>query len=453
MELEIAGNQTEVIIKSAILTSDRTGEAGEVDIARIITDLTIYEHITKPYVTADIMFLDQINLLQDLDFQGGEKLSITLIHSENRTDGYEIKKDFLIDYIRKITKTDERNETVMAHCTEYTVLESSVQNVSRSYTGAPTNIIKKIANEYLSKSVQVSADENITDMKVVIPNLHPLEAAMWIKDRANSSIGLPYYFYSALALDNLILKDLGTMLSQNPINLDKPYVYAPSLQMTAEAMQRFYNVDQFAYESTDNLLRLIREGLVGAEYQFIDTLTATRKKVEFKVDDDAFFPLAKENLLGGANSRFVYAPDYKVQGINLSNYNSKVISQLSSSGAYLQKGASFKSYNDDVNPSDHKRKIVGKALKHFLAKSPISITVKGREFLTGDANYTIGQTIRIVFLDNDASAQGLEQRPVIDTKKSGDYIICEAKHVIKLERYDVVLVCGKLASFGEEVQI
>ena len=52
-------------------------------------------------------------------------------------------------------------------------------------------------------------------------------------------------FYSSLALDRLILKDLGTMLTQTPINIDKPYIYAPSLQMTPEAMQRFYNIEQF----------------------------------------------------------------------------------------------------------------------------------------------------------------------------------------------------------------
>jgi len=453
MELEIAGNQTDVIITSAVLSSDRMGESGEIDIAKIITDITIYEHIGKPYITAEILFLDQVNILQDTDFQGGEKLTITMVHSENRTDGYQIKKEFLIDYIKKVTKTDERNEAVMAHCIEYTAYESSVQNISRSYTGAPTTIISKIAKEYLNKETAVSSDENINDMKVIIPNLHPIEACVWLKNRANSSIGLPYYFYSSLALDNLILKDLGTMLTQTPINIDKPYIYAPSIQMTPEAMQRFYNIDSFVYEKSDNLLRLIRNGLVGAEYQFIDTLTATTKKVEFKVDDDAFFPLAKDNMLGGSNTRFIYAPDYKVQGTKLSEYNSKVISQVASTGAYTGNGVSYKSYNDDINPSDHKKKVVGAALQQFLGKAPISITVKGREFLTGDANYSVGQTIRIVFLDNDPSAQGLEQRPVIDTKKSGDYIICEAKHVIKYERFDTVLVCGKLASFGEEVQI
>ena len=69
MELQIADNQTEVIIKSAVLSSDRLGVAGEIDIAKIITDITLYEHILKPYVTAEIQFLDQVNILQDMDFQ------------------------------------------------------------------------------------------------------------------------------------------------------------------------------------------------------------------------------------------------------------------------------------------------------------------------------------------------------------------------------------------------
>ena len=109
----------------------------------------------------------------------------------------------------------------------------------------------------------------------------------------------------------------------------------------------------------------------------------------------------------------------------------------------------FYSALKNIDDPEKKRKVIGKALQHFLAKAPISITVNGREFLTGDANYSIGQVIRIVFLDNTQELG--ENRPIIDTKKSGDYIICGAKHVIKYERFDTVLLCGKLASFGDEV--
>ena len=90
------------------------------------------------------MFLDQENILQDIDFQGGEKLTITMVHSENKLDGFEIKKEFLIDYIKKVVKTDERNEAIFAHCIEYHTFESSVQNISRAYTGKPSVMISNI---------------------------------------------------------------------------------------------------------------------------------------------------------------------------------------------------------------------------------------------------------------------------------------------------------------------
>lgn len=445
----IASNQTDVLITSAVISNDRLSETNRIDIAKVITDITIYEHIGKPYITADILFLDQENILQDVDFQGGEKLTITMVHSENKLDGFEIKKEFLIDYVNKVVKTDERNEAVFIHCIEYHTFESSVQNISRAYKGKPSVMISKICDEYLNKIVEVDGDDAVSDMKVIIPNLHPVEACIWLKNRTNSFTGTPFYFYSTLALDKLILKDLGSMLTQKPINSAAPYVYAPSVQVSPASMQRFYAIQDFAYEKSDNLLKLIRDGLVGSQYRFIDTMTGTTKKVDFRVDDDVFFNLAQENILGGDNKKFVYGPEYAVKNKKISNYNSTVISEISSTGAYKQGGTDFKSYNDFDQASEHKRKVIGKALQHFLAKAPISITVNGREFLTGDANYSIGQVIRIVFLDNTQELG--ENRPIIDTKKSGDYIICGAKHVIKYERFDTVLLCGKLASFGDEV--
>lgn len=445
----IASNQTDVLITSAVISNDRLSETNRVDIAKVITDITIYEHIGKPYITADILFLDQENILQDIDFQGGEKLTITMVHSENKLDGFEIEKEFLIDYIKKVVKTDERNEAIFAHCIEYHTFESSVQNISRAYTGKPSVMISKICDEYLGKIVEVDGDDAISNMKVVVPNLHPLEACLWLKNRTNSSTGTPFYLYSTLALNKIMLKDLGSMLTQKPINTAAPYVYAPSVQASPTSVQRFYAIQEFAYEKSDNLLKLIRDGLVGSQYKFIDTMTGTTKKVDFRVDDDVFFNLAQENILGGDNKKFVYGPEYAVKNKKISSYNSTVISEISSTGAYKQGSTDFRSYNDFDKASEHKRKIIGKALQNFLAKAPISITVNGREFITGDANYSIGQVIRIIFLDN--TQERGENRPIIDTKKSGDYIICGAKHVIKYERFDSVLLCGKLASFGDEV--
>ena len=140
---------------------------------------------------------------------------------------------------------------------------------------------------------------------------------------------------------------------------------------------------------------------------------------------------------------------YEVQDKKVSSYDSKVVSQISTNGAFKSTN-SFKSYNDETTEGDHRKKIVSLALQNFLAKSPLTINVRPREFLTGDENYTIGKTIRIIFLDNSEEDQS---RLTLDTKKSGDYIICAAKHQFGNESAATQLLCGKLGYFGQEFEL
>ena len=88
---------------------------------------------------------------------------------------------------------------------------------------------------------------------------------------------------------------------------------------------------------------------------------------------------------------------------------------MASSGSYTTATRSYKSYNEESSAASHKKKIIAKAMKSFLAKSPIEITVKGREFLTGDNNYTIGRIIRILFIDT-ASTNERESQLMFDAK-------------------------------------
>ena len=74
----------------------------------------------------------------------------------------------------------------------------------------------------------VDGSDNIQNMKVIIPNLDPIEAALWLTQRASTKEGLPFYLFSTLGTDNLILKDLEKMLTQQAINTETPYTYAPS---------------------------------------------------------------------------------------------------------------------------------------------------------------------------------------------------------------------------------
>ena len=114
MEFNIPERRTEYTIESAVISNARLKDGVLIDIRNNISGFEIYEHINKPYITAKFFFVDHNNILQTFDFSGGEKLSIVLQHTEEKTSGFQIEKDFLIDKIENIIKTDERTEGIVA---------------------------------------------------------------------------------------------------------------------------------------------------------------------------------------------------------------------------------------------------------------------------------------------------------------------------------------------------
>ena len=447
-ELAVETRSDYQLLSAVITNSDRNIDLS-VDIKRLISSFQIFEHIEKSYLTAEVVFADTANLVQDMDFQGGEKLTLEISQSEERNEGFSIKKEFLINRIENITRADEATDAVMLHCVEYHVFKSSLQNISRSYKGSASKIISKILSEYIERDLLALGAESVNDLKVIIPNLNPLEACDWLKKRAVSETGMPYYLYSVLGVENLIMRDLGSILQDPVINKSIPFIYAPSLNSAQLGPRKYYNVMDFKISDNENLLSIISEGLVGGEYYFYDTMSAVPYRVKFDVEE-VFQDLARNNLLGGENERFVYAPDYKLKNQKISKYNSRTVTQISQSGSYKNGLKNFRSYQDDNSASNHKRKIIASSLKSFLSKAPIQITVKGREFLTADENYTIGKVIRILFIDNISTSTN-ETKLSFDSKKSGDYVICAARHVFDDENYNTTLLCGKLGSLNEDI--
>ena len=111
-------SSTSYHIAEAILSSDRTTTG--IDIARLINSMVIYEHIEKPYLTMSLSFADEENIVQDFDIQGGERLKIKIIDTEEVESGNEINKQFVVDINTKVsTKYSEINEKYLIKLGSY----------------------------------------------------------------------------------------------------------------------------------------------------------------------------------------------------------------------------------------------------------------------------------------------------------------------------------------------
>ena len=74
-------------IESVVVTADRLdfGQR-EFDISNVISEINIFEMVDKPFLTGTILFLDNANLFNDINWLGTEKISMTIRTDERSTN-------------------------------------------------------------------------------------------------------------------------------------------------------------------------------------------------------------------------------------------------------------------------------------------------------------------------------------------------------------------------------
>lgn len=410
------------------------------DVRSVITDFEVFEHLDKPYLTGKMVMLDGQRVYERFDFQGGEELSITIQRTLTGGDLKPIEKVFIIDQVLDVARTNEQNSVLHFHLIEKCGFSDTLQNVNKSYTGQPQQIIEDVSKEFLKKDVINNTEENVQNsIKVLVPNLSPIETMAWIKNRATTSEGYPFFLFSTFALDQLFLYDLGSMLSAQPINISYPYTFSPSTSAT-ESGVRLTKIHKFKLSNVENLSAIINAGYVGASHSFYDVTTMTKQKIKFDVHLDLLNNVKEK--IDKEQSAVGISPLLKYEDTILSDYESRNFTNIYASKNFEDK----KSLTEEKQEGSHRRKIISNAMKTLLTKSPLEITIDAREFLNGQANYCIGNKITCKFIPTrDPDGQSL-----IDKKLSGDYLIVAARHVFNAEGCFSNLIVSKIANRNME---
>ena len=443
-------NISQFKIISGNLLVNKNGNEIAIDITNDIIEFEVFEHIDKSYLTARFVIVNRQSKFESINFQGTEKVSIefeTFLNQEN--DAVQISKTFVAYKIAKSVMPTERQEVFYMNAYEDIAFQSSLININKCYSGNLTNIIGRIFSEYLSKSVISSDIAHQKETKVIVPNLSPIRAAHWIKNSMTTSDGLPFFLFSTLAKDEIFLYDLGKLLRSTPVNQNYPFLYWQSSSNVLNA--KFSPILKFKYENIENMFTLINNGAVSGQYNFIDTLKNKVDTVKFNSFDDAFSLLSENDYIKTGHKTISDNSYFNSKPISSSQH--KNISIVSSSAAFTSENYSISSLNERSEKTEYSKNVISNSLKNFLSKAPISIIVDGAPFVTGTGHYTIGNTVRILFLDNDVNNN---QESLIDTKKSGDYIMCAAKHhftTINTGTIRTHLLCGKLSSFPTSASI
>ena len=431
-------------LERVLLESEKLGR--DFNLYRIISEINIFEHIDKPYLTASIIISDNNNVITDIDILGTEKVTIELnTEIEGGSLQFTITKKFIITEIVAGVKSSDYQESWIINLIEDIGYISRLTRVSKSYTSAPSDIIKKIVNEFLGREVlQISKTEHKEEkpMKVIVPNMTPLESANWIKDRISTQDGMPFFLYSTLCDDKLRYVDLETVLKSNPLNIERPYTYSQTFgseMAKYDKITQSYIIQGYKAVNQENQLNLSRGGWGGATYNFIDTTIGKNEISKFNINQ-VFQGLKSRGALKPDQNKQIYDDQALINGKSIHDYDTREITQISTSNIFTD---NTYNYYESSNIKGHMLKPTAKAMRNFVHKSSIDINVAGQNFLYKDICKSIGTVITLDFKNTREVNPGEQHR---DVKRSGEYMIYAARHVFSGQKYNVNLSCVKLAN-------
>lgn len=416
------------------------------NIGSLISEINIYEHIDKQYLTASLMFTDNNNIVSDLNISGSEKvrIRITVDMSENADPNFSIEKMFVIHEITQSVKSSDYAETVMLQLVEEAAYLSRVKRVSKSYTNHPHKIIQSIAREYLEKEIKlISEDEEYVEskrLKVIVPNLDPLDAMNWIKDRAATRNGMPYFLFASLCDNQLRYIDLETILSAPPLNA-KEYIYSQTFGGDLDKYDvntQSYVIHSYKTTNKENQLDLSRMGLVGAKYNFFDTTTGNNKEQDFDISK-IFDGLLDRGSIKNNQGNYIYDAKSIIGDRKLHQHSSTEISQIVTTNIYQDNNYN---YYEASSGKMHMLKPTSKAMRNFLHKASVDIGVAGKNFFYANTNKTLGNIISINFKNTREQNFNDDHR---DNKRSGEFLIYAVRHTFTADKYRATLTCAKLA--------
>mgnify|MGYP003644387164 FL=1 len=410
-----------------------------IEMKLLVTDLDVYEHIDKPYLTGIMAFQDTANIMNGSNIRSGDMVTIKIRDTKGKIF---VDKVFRIDKIMSATRMEQNqnSESVVLHIVENHWYESNLRNVNKSYSGKPSRILTTISSDHLDNKTIESSNTDIQSLKVIVPNLTPIEAMCWLKNRTTTAKGYPFYLFSSVRNDKLHFRDLSDMITKEPWNSSSPHSYAASNQGLGDvAMRR--TIKSYEHKNTGNLLTLIDKGLVGGNHQYLNPTSNKMEVVKFDIHKDVIKLLETDNI---SKKRAFYSEDLKVGDKPFNKMTSRVTTQVTSTSSISDKGKT--SYSEANSSAEYKRDVISRTVLGLMQLSPMTVTVNGLDFANRLDN-TIGSVMRIAFLLTNFTQSTKE---TFDGKKSGDYLVYSAKHSFKTEGYDVSLTCMKLSNGGFE---
>ena len=437
-------------LTKAHISADRFGgfENRFYDVKNQVAEINIYESIEEPSLSGTIAILDDKSLYELINFNGTERIRLEMAGLGKETDPVFEKTFIMTNVIRQVKGNDKSSMYVFDLIDEHGFI-SQAERLRGSYRGRIDDIVKGICLTQLKKSVDISyqflsrrdrVDAIQDDIRVIIPNLSPINACKWLLSRATTQTGSPFFLWASIHDENLRMGNLDVMYRQTPFNDKLPYTYNPSNVNVAEDKSEFeqgFTIKALGLGEMGDTLHMVANGTIGSSQSITNLNTGQMTRHHYNVQQ-TINNLAFQNTIA-LKRQNVFDNKFKLKNKFINEYEGQNIHQVVSTGTY----GKFKSYHDEFEEGRHLKKLESASIKDLLVKNMMSITVPGTAFFLGKA--AVGDTVNLsVVNDNLEVGKQSNADDMLDKNKSGKHLIYDLRHTFRGTQHDVTMNVCKL---------
>lgn len=424
-----AASPENVIIESIVLSSDRLTKP--ITITPIVDSMNIYENITMPYLTGNMLIFDDNAIYSQFNIVGTERIEFTFKPAV-AVDGLQepTTKKFIITSVEPYKSNDG---VAVLNCDiieEHGYIDNLLK-ISKSYIGFGEQIISDICNDKLRKNVRQRFESEATtvaahqsyqkEMRYIVPYISPLDACKVVTNRLTTAEALPFFLFSTLHSDDLILTDLGSIIRRDPFNKNRPFIFS---QAETNKIGRSLETEMFvlnSYQAGENedTLMIANQGAIStqlyevelsyggaAEAQVSVVNAIDRLKAAGFIDPEHTEPLVdrkfKPNVELGLNS---------LQAC-LSN-----VTVLPAASPYDD----YPSISQSQSTDEAVRRVERSGMLALLLKNTFTISGPGMVYTVKDPRRSVGNQIELTVLEHKMHGAVIRNEP--DNKTSGNFII------------------------------
>lgn len=437
-------------LTKAHISADRFGGFDKkfFDVKNQVAEINIYESIEELSLTGTIAIVDDKSLYELINFNGTERIKLEMAGLGKDTDPV-FEKTFIMTNIVKQLKGNDKSSIYVFDIIDEHGFISEAERLRGSYRGRIDDIVKRICLTQLNKSVDISyqflskkdrVDAIQDDIRVIVPNLSPINAIKWLLSRATTQTGSPFFLWASIHDENLRLGNLDVMYRQTPFNDKLPYTYNPSNVNVAEDKTEFeqgFTIKALGLGEMGDTLHLVANGSVGASQSITNLNTGQIMQQHYDVQR-TINNLDQQDVIKKKNQN-VFDRKFKLKDKLINEYQGQNVHQVVSTGTY----GKFKSYHDEFEEEKHLKKLESASIKDLLVKNMMSITVPGTAFFLGKA--AVGDTVNLsVVNDNLEVGKQSNADDMLDKNKSGKHLIYDLRHTFRGTQHDVTMNVCKL---------